>query len=98
MKAKAFLVAIGGFVVLTGGTVFSENTLADQTKLAPKSWLRSLYDKLTTPSVKPVAIYDPPLQPVPGKSIVIYYGNHPEVVSLTATNRAGLVRLYGQSK
>jgi hypothetical protein len=98
MKAKTFLVAIGGFVVLTGGAVFSENTLADQTKLAPKSWLRSLYDKLTTPSVKPATIYDSRPQAVPGKTVVIYYGNHPEVVSLNATNRAGLVRLYGQGK
>jgi hypothetical protein len=98
MKARTFLLAIFSLAVLTSGSVFSENPSADQTKSALKSWLQGLYHKLTSPAAGPVTIDDSRPQPIPGKSVVIYYGNHPEVVSLGATNRAALVKPYGQTK
>jgi len=92
MKVKAFLVGICSLVVLSSGSAFSENPPPDQTKSPLVSWLQGLYHKLTNPAAKPVAVYDSSPQPVPGKTIVIYYGNHPEVVSLGATGRARPVK------
>ena len=98
MKAKTFLMVVGCLVVLTSGSVFSENPLVERTKSPLKSWLHGLYNKLTSPAVKPVTTDDPRPQPIHGKTVVIYYGNHPEVVSFGATNRAGLVKPYGHTK
>ena len=98
MKARTLLMAIFSLAVLTSGSVFSENRSAGQTKSVLKSWLQGFYDKLTSPAGKSVTIDDPRPQPIHGKTVVIYYGNHPEVVSFGATNRAGLVKPYGRTK
>jgi len=98
MKAKTFLVAFCGFIILVSWLVFGENPTANQSKSAPKPWLYGLYDRLFTPASKPAATDGTHPQAVPGKSIVIYYGDHPEVVSLNATNHAGLVGPFTPTK